>query len=165
MWTGIWSLLERIAHFLESSHTLGRHCIDFRFFNEEFGTVETNQVCKFFNGIKELIQIDRSCKFNVSKMTWTELVGLFAGGTDFTVLNDTETSIKDAIGNWLIALIGFISGHLYNRSFTNIVWVGNPKLNTDDCITHYLLSNSVFIFIHFLLLREFQRCRPQFIVV
>ena len=160
MWTGIGSLLECITHFLETSHTLRRHCIDFRFFNEEFGTVETDQVAKFLDGIKELIQIDWTCEFNVTEMAWTELVSLFTGGTDFTVLNDTETSIKDAIGNRLIALIGFIGGHLYDGSFTNIVWVGNPKLNTHDCITHYLLSNSVFIFIHFLLLRKLQGCGP-----
>jgi len=72
----------------------------------------------------------------VAKVSGTELVGLLTRRADLTVLNDAKSSIKDAIGNGLIALVGLVSGDLHNRPLGKVVGVCDAKLDAYNCITH-----------------------------
>ena len=79
-------------------------------------------------------------------MTGTELVGLLTGRADLSILNNTKPSIKDTVGNRLIALIGFVGRDFHHTSHTNVFRVGYAELNSNDSITHvyYYLSLCVY---------------------
>ena len=80
-----------VTHFLESRHTrCGQTVKDFRC-EDGLGTVQADDITQLFDRIEELIQIHRSCKFNVPKVSRAKLIGLFTGRTDLAVLNDSES--------------------------------------------------------------------------
>ena len=80
-----------VTHFLKSRHTrCGQTVKDFGC-KDGLGTVQANHIAEFLYRIEELIQIHRSCKFNVSEMSGAKLIRLFTGRTDLAVLNDSES--------------------------------------------------------------------------
>ena len=79
-----------VTHFLKSRHTrCGQTVKDFGCENR-LGTVQAYDIAQLLYRIEELIQIHRSCKFNVSEMSGAKLIGLFTGRTDLAVLNDSK---------------------------------------------------------------------------
>jgi len=97
---------------------------------------QTDHIRQLLNHIEELVEIDRTGHLNVAKVSGTELVGLLTRRADLTVLDDTKSSIKDAIGNGLIALVGLVSGDLHNRPLGKVVGVCDAKLDAYDSVTH-----------------------------
>ena len=113
---------------------------------KRLGTVQTDHVTNLLHNIEELVEIDRSCECNVTKVTWTELIGLLTGWTYLTILNDTETAIEHAIGDRLIALVGLVGGHFHNGTLTDVLGIGNAELNAYNSVAHVvsLLSLRVY---------------------
>jgi len=107
-----------------------------RLADKGFGTIETDDVCESGHGIKELVEIDGTSKRDMPEVTRTILVGLLAGGTLLSVLDDTETGIKDTVGDGLTALVGLVCSNLHHRALENIIRVGESELNANDSVTH-----------------------------
>lgn len=76
----------------------------------------------------------------MSKVSRAVLVRLFAGGAHLAILNDAETGIEYTIGNGLVALIGLVSSDLDDGALANIFGIRNPKLDSNDSVTHVIAS-------------------------
>ena len=79
-----------VTHLFESRHTRCGHAVKDFGCENRLGTVQADDIAELFDRIEELIQIHRSCKFNVSEMSGAKLIGLFTGRTDLAVLNDSK---------------------------------------------------------------------------
>ena len=79
-----------VTHFLKSRHTRCGQTVEDFGCKDRFGTVQANHIAELLYRIEELIQIHRSCKFNVPEMSRAKLIGLFTGRTDLAVLNDSK---------------------------------------------------------------------------
>jgi len=73
----------------------------------------------------------------MTKVTRTELIGVFAGWADLAILNDTETRIKDTVRDRLARLIGLISCNLHDTPLQNVVGVCDAELNSSDSVAHF----------------------------
>ena len=104
------------------------------------GAVETDHVGELLNRIEELVEVHGTSQRDVSKVSRAELVRLFAGGAHLAILNDAETGIEYTIGNGLVALIGLVSSDLDDGALANIFGIRNPKLDSNDSVTHVIAS-------------------------
>lgn len=70
---------------------------------------------------------------------------MLACWTDLPALNDTETGIKHATGNWIICLVRLIGDHLHHRTTEDLFRRSDPKLNANNrhCIL-IRLSRNIF---------------------
>ena len=72
----------------------------------------------------------------MSKVTGTLLVGLAARRAYLSVLNDTETGIKDSTRNWLVTLVVLVGHDIDYALLKDFLRTPDPELDSDDLVTH-----------------------------
>lgn len=105
----------------------------------EARAVHTDIAQDLLNVVEVLVEVDRTCQRDVSKVTLTLLVGVLAGRTDLARLDDTEACIEDAAGDWIGSLVGLVRRDFDNRTPQDLLRRRDPKLDTNHCIGHFLL--------------------------
>lgn len=128
-----------LAGILEALDALRRQLPDQlrRIREDDVRAVQADDVAQLLDPVEELVEIHRPSKCDVTEVSGAELVGVFAGGTDLAVLNDSEAGIKDAIRHRLSRLIGFVGGNLHDAPLENVVGVCDAELNSGDCVAHF----------------------------
>jgi hypothetical protein len=70
----------------------------------------------------------------MSEMTGAKGVFLFAGFTDVVMVKDTHSGVKQTIGGWLVQIEQFGRVNFAYRSFDNIFWTHQTKLDSFDLV-------------------------------
>lgn len=129
---------------VQAIHSRERRCakirIDVRIsFDVETRAVHTDIAQDLLNVINVLVEVDRACQGDVSEVTLALLVGVLAGRTDLSRLDDAETSIEDSTWDRIGTLVGLICDDFDNRTPQDLLRRGDSKLDTNHCIWHFLL--------------------------
>ena len=130
-------LCDNITHLLETSNAGGLDTLQRLLACHNVRAVQADDIGKLLNPVKELIQVHRPSQCDVSEMARTELIRVLTGGTDLAILNDAKSSVKDAIRNRLLRLVGLVGGNLHDAPLENVVGVCNAKLNSGNCVAHF----------------------------
>ena len=64
--------------------------------------------------LEKLVEVNWTCKGNMSEMALALKIRMFAGGADFTTLDNTQTCIKDTSWNRIISLMSLISNYFHH---------------------------------------------------
>lgn len=104
---------------------------------DDVRAIQADDVAQLLNPVEELVEVHWSGQSDVTKVTRTELVGVFAGRTDLAILNDTEARVEDAVWNRLARLIGLVGGNLHDTPLEDVVGVCDAELNSGDCVAHF----------------------------
>ena len=104
--------------------------------HDRLRAAQTDEIRELLDRVEELVEIDRTCEFNVSEVTRTGLVCLFACGAHLAVLNHTEACVEHAIRYGLVALIGLIGRNLDDAPLADVLRVRDAELNAYDRVAH-----------------------------
>jgi alkanesulfonate monooxygenase SsuD/methylene tetrahydromethanopterin reductase-like flavin-dependent oxidoreductase (luciferase family) len=103
-----------VTDLLEACRTRGLDLVEVLGLHHWLRAVQTDEVRQLLNRVKELVEVDRACQLNVTKVPRAELVRLLARGAHLTILNHTEPCIKHTVWDRLITLVGLIGSHFNN---------------------------------------------------
>ena len=72
-------------------------------------------------------------------------IRMFTGGTDLAALDDTETGIKHAAGDWIVGLMSLVGDDFHHGTPKDLLGRSDPKLNAYNghCIL-IRLSRNIF---------------------
>jgi hypothetical protein len=82
--------------------------------------------------VKELVEIDGASERDVPEMPLALQVGVLARGADLAALNDTETLVKHAARDGIVALMRLIRHDFNNRPPKDFFGGHDAKLNAYD---------------------------------
>jgi hypothetical protein len=70
----------------------------------------------------------------MTKVSWAEIVFLFASNADFVVFNYAKAGVKETIGCGLVSIKGIWLGYLCGRLSNDLFRTEDSELNTNNFV-------------------------------